>query len=341
MKIFNHKSLSFAILSLVMVLLFGSCSHDTDTPDGPNLVDRFGPFDVKQNLSINVDSVNFTENQRVIFQAEFNKNVNWVVEITGRESGAVKRIEGFSRNLDASNAVWTGGTTELPFFRAEACDIRLTVPEVPDYLDTADVKVVGTKVYSGSLFMDFEGPDAADRIDIGNFEFDFNIDSTGIRSFIPAAQGEQYLSLLGTDIVLPQGFFVGLIVLNKLDSQTTLDLPTTVPENLYFNCFLHSDGRAHTIAVFQFIVDSNDSGAFEDGQDQLFAVDGDFPVDWTGWRQISHPMSDAGMTQEQLEKLIGIRVLLISDNNTQPDPKKSVYFAVDYITFTGSQPLEL
>jgi hypothetical protein len=340
MKIFKLFNTPLFLISAVLVVFTNACNHDTDTPDGPNLIDRFGPFEVKSNLTINLDSVDFSQNQRVTFEAEFNKNVNWVVEIRGQESGAIKRIEGFSRIVDASNAVWRGGTTELPFFRAELCDISLTVPEVPDYLDTADVKVSGTKVYEGSLFFDFEG-DAANHIDLGNFEFDFDLDSTGIRDFITPAQGEFFYSLLGTDNTL-NNFFVGLAVLKpSIVGETYIPLPTTVPENLYFNCFLYSDGRPYTIAVIEFVFDSNDSGECEDGQDAKFTVEGDYPVDWDGWIQISHPMSDTGITQEELEKLVAMRLILISDANAQPTPPQSVFFGVDYITFTEGQPLSL
>lgn len=80
---------------------------------------------------------------------------------------------------------------------------------------------------------------------------------------------------------------------------------------------------------------------FDDGVDQTFQLDGDFPLNWTGWRHIHHSMADVNMTQAQLEKLVSIRVLLISDNNAQPNPPLQVDFGIDYMTFTQDGPLEL
>ena len=335
-----QKSIIYTLLIASVMALFISCAHDTDTPDGPNLIDRFGPFDVNENLTVNVDSVNFTNNEKVIMEAEFNKNVGWLIEIIGQESGAVKRIEGFDRSVNAGNATWSGSTTDLPFFRNEMCQIRLTVPEQPEYLDTAFVKVTGPKVYNGSLLIDFE-TDPGSNIDLGNFEFDFDLDSTGVKNFIPAAQGEFYYSLLGTDITL-SNFFVGLMLIKpSIVGETYVPLPTTVPENVYFNCFIYSDGRPHGIAVIEFSYDANDNGRYDEGRDINFKVETDYVLDWVGWKKISHPMSETGMTQEQLEKLVGIRCLLISDANNQPDPPLPVFYAIDYLTFTNGKPLEL
>lgn len=318
--------------------LISSCSHDTDTFDGPSLVDRFGDFNVIEGLGISSSTVNFTAGETVYFTAQFNKNIDWVVEITGSESGAVKRIEGFDRELTEENATWNGGTTDLPFFKAEMCTVELLIPEEPDYKDSGTVEVLGAKTYEGSLFTNFE-EDAGADIFFGNFEFDFS-PAAGRTDAVPAAEGDFCYLLEGTDNTL-DNFFVGLISINaSITDQTYIPLPTTVPEELFFNCFLYSDGTPYTIAVIEFAFDSNDSGAYEDG-DTTFKIEGDFPIQWEGWRHINHPMSEVGITQEQLEKLVALRFILISDNNAQPFPREQVGFAVDFITFTQGSPLEL
>jgi len=93
--------------------------------------------------------------------------------------------------------------------------------------------------------------------------------------------------------------------------------------------------------VIQFAYDTNDNGQFDDGIDETFAVEGDFPLAHTGWRHFSHPMSATGISQEKLEKIVAIRVLLISDNNAQPTPPLEVGFGIDYMIFTQGAPLQL
>jgi hypothetical protein len=329
------------ILFIFSGLLVTSCDHETDTFDGPSLVDRFGPFNVTTDLEASRSTVDFANGEEVVFTAQFNKNVNWVLEITGMESGSVKRIEGFSRTIDASNATWDGGTTVLPLFGAEVCTAVLTVPEEPSYTGTATVETVSRKSYAdaGVLFTDFEtalGPDAF----IGNFEFEFTA-QTGRQTDNPA-EGDTYFLLEGTDNVVPN-FFVGLVDISAtVTGETYVQVPTTVPEDLYFNCFLYSDAGPHGLAIIDFIIDSNDSGEFEDGQDAAVRVSTDYNLaTWEGWRKISHPMSETGVTQAQLEKLVAIRLLLISDLNAQPDPPLQVDYGIDFMIFTSGGPLVL
>lgn len=327
----------YTILSLFILVGFG-CDHDTDFFDGPNLEDRFGEFNLIEGLEVNRTTVDFTAGEDVRMTARFNKNVDFIIRITGLESGAVKVIEAFDNELDASNAIWEGGTTTLPLFRQEMCRIELEVPEA-SLVQEAMVEVVGTRVYEGSLFTDFESELGADLF-LGNFEFELT-GNTGRRFDGNAAEGSAYWYFEGTDNVVPN-FFAGLADISSTTTgETYAPLPTTVPEDLWFNCFMYADGGPHGIAVIQFIVDSNDSGAFEDGEDAAFQLDGDFPLDWTGWRHINHTMADLGMTEDDVTKIVAIRLLLISNMNSQPNPPLQVDYGIDFITFTSGAPLEL
>lgn len=326
------------IASLLLVILAG-CKHDTDEFDGPNLIDRFGPFNVVTDLEASQSTVDFAVGETVYFTAQFNKNVNWVLEITGTESGAVKRIEGFDKDLTAENTLWDGGTTDLPFFVDEICNVSLTVPEEPTYEGTATVETLSKKSYAdvGLLFTDFESDLGADAF-IGNFEFELIAER---RNDIPA-EGGSYFRMEGTDNVLPN-FFVGLVdIESTITGNNYIQFPTTVPEDLYFNCFMYSDAGPHGLAIIDFITDSNDSGEYEDTGDTFYRVAEDYNLaTWDGWIQVSHAMSETGMTQEELEKIVGIRLLLISDMNAQPDPPLQVGFGIDFMMFTEGGPLEL
>jgi hypothetical protein len=335
-----NKSIFQYFTALVFLSLFSvGCSHDTDTFDGPFLVDRFGEFAIIDNLVVSQPTVDFAAGETVFFTATFNKNVNWIIEITGQESGAVKRIEGFDREITAANATWTGGTTDLPFFKAEMCAVQLLVPEEPGFSDTAEVETLSSKIYNTNLFTDFEQSVSPDLF-IGNFEFEFTA-NTGLSNNM-AAEGNSFLLLEGTDAVVPN-FFVGLIDINaSFSGDTYADMPTTVPEELYFNCFMYSNGGPHGIAIIDFVFDSNDSGAFEDGQDATFRHSMDLQTaSWEGWQHVYYPMSETGISQDQLEKVVAIRLLLISDMNEQPNPPLQVSYGIDFINFTSGGPLEL
>lgn len=326
----------FGVLSIFIFAI--SCDHDEE-PDGPNLEDRFGPFSVLSEFQVNRDTVDFASGQTAIFSAEFNKNVNWTITITGNESGSVKTIEGFSRVIGSANAVWNGSTTQLPFFKIEMCSIELTIPEEDGFSSVISIEISSTRIYPGTLFTDFEEP-AGSNITLGNFEFELT-NNTGRSQAFTAAQGDYFYLMEGTDNVVPN-FFTGLIVISpQINGEEYIQFPTTVPENLYFNFFLYNDGRPFGIAVIQFAYDTNDNGVYDDGPDQTFQLTGDFPLDFTGWKKFSHTMADVGLTQELLQKIVAIRVLLISDNNSQPSPPLQVQFGIDYLTFTSGAPLSL
>lgn len=329
-----------ALLAVGLVLAVGlaGCDHTTD-PDGPRLIDLFGPFSYLQELDTTQDAVDFAAGETVAFTAQFSKQVDWVVEITGQQSGAVKRIEGFSDQLSIDNATWNGGTTELPFFIAEPVDVALFVPEEAnaDTLRTS-LQVVSPRVYPGNVFADFEEPE---NVFVGNFEFEFQ--GTGVSSEVPAGEGEQFYLLRGTEP--PSGstrnFFVGLIDIRP-EGAGLFPVPTTVPEDLYFNFMVRGLGTNFTIAVVQLVVDGNGSGAYEIDQD-ITVPFGDIRVDFEGWRLFSKAASTLGdgITQEQAANIVGVRVVLISADNEQPTPPEQVAFGIDYITFTGGGPLEL
>ena len=180
-----------------LVLGLAACEHVTEPIDGPRLVDRFGDFALLDPLEASRAAVDFASGEDVVFSARVNKQVNWTIEITGQESGAVKRLEGFSNELDADEARWQGGTTELPLFKTEPAEVALFFPgeEAADTLRTT-VEVVTPRPYPGAVVTGFEGAGA--RITVGNFEFEF-AGSAGLSEEVPAGEGDQFYLLRGTD----------------------------------------------------------------------------------------------------------------------------------------------
>lgn len=337
----NRIKIYQLIAVFFLTITFSACDHEKDTFDGPSLVDRFGEFTVVEDLSVSQATVDFAAGETVFFTASFNKNVNWILTITGEVSGAQKIIEGFDKDINIDNALWDGGVTQPPFFNIEVCNVTLTVPEEPSYAGTTTVEALSRKSYAntGSLLVDFEtaNPGIIQR----NFDFKF-LPSTGIRSDIIAGEGDSFLFLEGTNNGVADPFFIGLYeILASVTGETYIPVPTSVPEDLYFNYFVYSDGRPYGTAIVDFVVDSNDDGVFNAG-DTFINPFGETPLDWTGWRLISFPMSTLGnITQEQIEKLVAARLILISDHNAQPVPPEPVAFGVDFMIFTEGGPLEL
>ena len=335
MSVLRPRALGLAA-GLAALLLAGGCDHVTE-PDGPNLIDRFGDFALLDSLTASQAAVDFAAGEVVTFEARFNKQVNWVIEITGDSSGAVKRLEGFSAEITPENARWSGGTTELPLFKDETVTAALFVPaEASDTSRTA-VEVLTPRLYPGIVVADFEG---GEPIVVTNpeFEFDFN----GITAEVPPAQGDGFYLLRGTDDVVANNFFIGLITLRPADGDY-FEVPTTVAEDLYFNCFLRGFGTPNTIAVVELEVEGVSAPV-------PLGTDVEFPnlgiVDFEGWQLYSEAATSfgqfgAGLTDEQVQRITGVRVVLISDNNNQTTPPNQVEYGIDYITFTAGGPLEL
>ncbi|MEM6782628.1 MAG: hypothetical protein AAF624_02710 [Bacteroidota bacterium] len=331
-----------ASLLLACALAFAACDHATDGIDGPFLVDRFGDFTLIEPLVASQATVDFAGGETVTFEATFNKQSTWTIVIVGQESGAVKRIEGFSREISDQNAVWDGGTTDLPFFRTEAVEATLLIDGavLAESPPTA-VEVTTPRVYPGNVVTGFEADDNANVV-LGNFEFEFDLMATGPSMEIPAAEGELFYLLRSTGgPTVADPFFIGLTsIFPGAKGPTYFPVPTSIPEDLFFNAALYSFGTPNTIAVIQVGVDSNGNGVYNDGIDAVVSII-DQPVDWEGWRLFSIPFSDTIFTQEQLETIVAVRLLLISDNNGQPNPPLPVDYGVDFVTFTQGGPLEL
>ncbi|MEM6327194.1 MAG: hypothetical protein AAF791_08755 [Bacteroidota bacterium] len=328
-----------SVLAVGLVLAAGlsGCDHFTD-PDGPNLTDRFGPFQLVEAVAADRATVDFAGGESVVFTAQFNKQTTWVLEIVGQESGAVRRIEGFSRELNADNARWSGRTTELPFFRPEDVVATLSFPDEPDANETTtQVSVQSARTYPGNVVTGFEQGDPGD-IFLGNFEFDFDLSVTGVRTDPPAAEGNAFYRLRGTDATL-NNFFVGLVRVTSQNANGYFTVPTAIPEDLYLNAFLRNFDAENTIIILEVVVDANGNGRF-DNNDSIIGS-GDIRLSEPGWTAFSRPISEFGLDEAQAQQIVAIRAVLISDNSAQPTPREPVDFGIDYITFTAGAPLEL
>ncbi len=326
-----------ALSYIVLFSLLIGCQPDKDVFDGPSLINRFGEFQLLDSLSVSEPEVDFSTGETVFFSADFSKSIAWVLRITGQNSGAVKLIEGFDSELNLDNATWNGTTTSLPFFNAEPCVAELIIPEEDSLTVSVPLTVTGRRTYEGNLVTGFE-TDLGSGFFLGDFEFEFE-GQTGIRSDIPAGEGDRFFYLEGTDDVVAN-FFVGLMrIFPSVNGNTYFNLPTTVPDNAYFNFMLYGENTPNTIAVVQLFTDANGNGTFEEGGDQSFQLEGDFPVNFSGWQLKSFTLGEIGMNEQQASEIVAIQVLLISNLNGQPSPPLPVKYGIDYLTFTSGEPL--
>ncbi len=333
------KNIAKYLSILLLTLAVTACQHETDIFDGPSLVDQFGEFRLVESLAASQPQADFTNGEDVFFTAKFNKSVHWELTITGRSSGAVKFIEGLSEELNLENALWDGGASQPPLFRAEMCDVTLLLPTADSMLMTAEVEALSGKVYDAITLVDFE-KDLGSSLFLGNFEFELS-GETGVRADLAAGQGEKFFLFEGTDGVV-SNFFCGLIRIDaQFDGNTYFPTPSPDPADVYFNTFLWHDKTPHTIAVVQFFIDTNNDGKFTDGVDQSRQLAGDYPLDHEGWKMVSNSMEEIGLTAAEMAKIVTIQVLLISNKNTQPNPPLPVRFGIDFLTFTSGKALEL
>ena len=82
-----------------------------------------GPFELIQKFEVSNQNVDFYNGETTFFTAEFSKEVDWKVIVTGSESelSKVLQVEIF---LFKNNATWDGSTTSFPMFKQESCTLN-------------------------------------------------------------------------------------------------------------------------------------------------------------------------------------------------------------------------
>ena len=259
----KHFLASFALASLAFV----SCERDL-TPEGPALTDLYGTFKVKSGLTASRAQVNFANGESVYFTAETSISTDFVLTITGQTSGAVKRIEGKARTLDATNALWQGETSQFPTFQTEMCDVMLTYPGYPDTL-YGNVQVLGTRVIEATILDDFENgmsPEWTKFIQSGaNMKFT-------VQGAAPLAEGLSYYKMGGT---VSWDWLIGMVEMpkNNFNGGAGFSLNNDA-EKVYFNgVFRQLAGLDNAIILLQLREDDNGDGTYSEGNEDMWSVE--------------------------------------------------------------------
>lgn len=323
---------------ILLTFLAVSCKPDKKF-EGPDLNNLFGEFKITQTLKSNLDSVDFSINQKFNFDAQFSKVVDWKIAIRGLTSGAQKIITGKSNSIDVTNSSWNGSITDLPMFTSEPCSVTLTFPTEKDSVKRT-VKVIKPKTNSGYLISDFESG-------FNNLWTKFvqsgALMDCQIRRVPPIAQGNNYYNMAGT---VNWDWLVSLIDFNAKANGVDRFPLNPNPENLYFNVMVWGEpGLDNSILLFRFLEDDNKNGTFESSSEDQY--DYELKINWSGWKLISikysslvtldngAPTIPKGNKQHNPNHLMRLSALHLANPSSGFAKTK-----MDYIIFTESKSLE-
>jgi hypothetical protein len=331
------KNVILGTLSLLMIVLV-SCERTENEFQGPSLDNIFGPFSILEELDISNRNVDFEAGQTTTFTAIFSKQVDWELHITGQTTGAHKVIEGFSSELNSSNARWNGTTTDVPLFSVEECAVELRIPS--DTIVIYDtLNVTSSRTIEGLVVADFESG--------VNSSWNIFAQSGADMSFfitddIPPAQGDNYYDMGGA---VSWDYLIGLIEFPASEhGSPTFDLPND-PTQVYFNVMLYlPEGISNEIVLFQFREDDNGDGVYTENAEDMFSLE--LTGLEAGWQQVSiryadmptlvngAPSSPFGNGLYEANKLQRVSVLFLA--NPASGYSQTL---MDYLIFTEGGPL--
>ena len=324
------------VLLLMTPFFFISC--EKEKIEGPSLNDLYGELIIMEPLQVIGDSAYFENNQAMHFTASFSKQVDWKIKIEGINSGSVKIISGKSNQINQTNSLWNGNSTELPFFIAEDCDLELTF-EMHDDTIYNQVNVQSAKIYTNE-----------NTVLISDFEGGFNPNFTGFfqsgctKSLVTngAGEGNKYLAQYGT---CDWDWLIGYVDYFSAHWYDQEDLIND-PSKLYFNIMINGASTISDVSdlpnslfKLEFYEDENGDDYHDASSEDRY--DYEFDVNWTGWRMISicyndliPPSSNAGDGVKEPSKIINVRTLLLAN------PESGFAKAdVDFLIWSFNSPI--
>ena len=275
------------LLLLIVAVSLTGCQHDEDL-EGPELQDLFGEFEILMPLTVDRTTVDFSQGETVEFMAQISIRTPWTMRIVGQTSGALKVIESNEKNISGSVANWNGSISFAPSFQAgEKAVATIHFENFPDSLVSDTIMITGARPVptGGILISDFEDPTQ----DFNKFsESAFEESFLGIAGSLPAAFGDNYFYMAGTDN--NSSVFVCGVGISAQSAQGMDYYPfsTQNESRVYFNAFIYGDGVPQTNMVIDFQEDDDLDGTYEPAEEGTYNYS--LSVDWEGWKLISFPI---------------------------------------------------
>ncbi len=305
------------LASFSVLLLLSNCrKNDSESFDGPDLNDLFGPFQIIEEIKINKNTANFPVDKELYFTGKLSKNTDWKITFTGLTTGAKRTILGNEKDISISNSAWNGGANSFPGFGLENVSVAIEFPleeNQPILYDT--LNITGLKTDEGTLITSFENG-------FGSTWSRFN--QTTVSGGIVCNNGESakgtcHYSFSGA---VPWDWAVGSVMV-KPSSGTTFGLQSN-PNNLFFNMAfkpIENIGMQNTFIQFWFDEDDNGDGIFDESTEDRFIYE--YWYQDTGWNLISYKYSDLQYDDEGNQT--------VTNGNGLPEPNKLSAINVFYL----------
>jgi len=277
-------------------------------------------------------SIDFSSGGLNIY-AELDEAINWEVLINSKTSSASYSFSGNSKVIDLN---WFGQTNELPFFGAEAVEVKLLIacknPLIYNFTISSRPNFKHVAKDFGLLLRDWDKngyyPVAGNTPQNGpdGWQGDLNVTFTH-DSLNPAYSGSgKYFSLYRQSE--NKLWYFGATTFDLININTLLS--TNDPDSLYLNVFLKGDFYENT--GIEFGINKSGANYMKTGT-----------LDWNGWKMVSVKLSDLMVTfgSSAGEKLssLGSNMQFVLSLGANPEQADELKVSYDFVFLSVGKPL--
>ena len=235
----------------------------------------------KVSIEVSNDKPDFGVGDSVYFVGKFEKMATVSIEITGRVSGAVKKIQLNAYELNQNNSIWFGGSSTLIGFQEELCDVNISFIGT-EIIIKREIEIVGITNFDQENTINLESNGFE-----SNSSSEFFMNCTKVDDFI-AAQGQ-------VSVRVPYEVNDAYLYLGEdnLGSGSFYALPND-PKRVWFNIYVFGTGDADARMFIEFKEADEGNLAYNHGRDD--GVQAFIPLGHQGWKLFSFRYSDLGFS---------------------------------------------